>query len=188
MKSKARFTAPIVALAFLIPVNIAAPAQADMTCDDDSIVSKLPKPPNGCQTERVSASGNQRPTLYWARKSVEDHWQDQVINKFGERYADPEHAACARQECSPSTIPGFTRCSYSGYPCVRKPDLADVLELNSEEIEEMQTLLTRQGFKVVADGKFGARTHDALQSWQQSKSLPDDGRPTKEILERLRKA
>lgn len=164
-----------------------APAHAGMTCDDPRITEKLPKLPDGCQKERISSSGNQRPTILWARRSVEDHWQDEVINKYGERFADPANAACAKQECGPSTIAGFSRCTFSGFPCATTPYLDDILELSRNEVMEMQRLLTRHGFPVVEDGRFGAKTHDALVDWQKSRNMAEDGQPTKENLERLRK-
>ncbi len=111
-----------------------------------------------------------------------------MINKFGERFADPEKAACPKQECGPSTIAGFTRCTFSGYPCATKPDIGGLLDLTSDEIAEMQRLLTKHGFTVDDDGRFGAKTHDALAKWQRKNGLTDDGLPTKENLERLRKA
>lgn len=183
--SQARLFVPFAVALSLVATT---PAFAGNTCDDASIVDKLPKLPDGCQTERISASGNQRPTFNWARRSVEDHWQDQVINKFGERFADPEKAACPKQECGPSTIAGFTRCSFSGFPCATKPYIEDLLELTSDEITEMQKLLRQHGEKLKADGRFGSKTHDALMHWQKKNGLAPDGLPTKENLERLRKA
>ena len=50
-------------------------------------------------------------------------------------------------------------------------------------------LLSKLGFyKGAADGKFGERTSDALQRWQRSKKLDEDGLPTRDNLEKLRKA
>lgn len=161
-------------------------ARAETACDDANIVHKLPKLPDGCQSERISASGNQRPTLYWAQKSTEDHWQDQVINKYGERFSRWDYAACAKTECGPSALVGFSRCTYSGFPCATKPD--SMSELSRDEIREMQRLLTHKGFRTKADGKFGEKTHAALQQWQRSQKLTDDGLPTHANLEALRKA
>lgn len=181
-------TALLAASIAIIGIPGAEPVYAGVNCDDAAIVDKLPKLPNGCQRERISAAGNQRPSFFWARKSVEDHWQDQVINKFGERFADPAYAACAKQECGPSTIAGFTRCTFSGFPCATKPYIEDLLELSTNEIAEMQRLLNKHGPNVVVDGKFGSKTHDALMQWQQKNGLEADGLPTKVNLERLRKA
>lgn len=177
----------VAAVYFVGSLAVTPQAIAEISCDDPKIVDRLPKLPGGCQKERISASGNQRPSFFWARKSVEDHWQDQVINKYGERFAQPAKAACARQECGPSAIPGFTRCTLSGYPCATTPYLWDVIELNRAEVEELQQLLTRASFPCKVDGKFGEKTHSALQRWQRSRNLPDDGRPTMQNLERLRK-
>jgi hypothetical protein len=70
-------------------------------------------------------------------RSARNHWRDQVITRFGERFARWDEAACQRQECVPASLSGFTRCTLSGYPCVTKPELQAPLDLSSAEIEEM---------------------------------------------------
>lgn len=187
MSKPAFRTACLLAFTAVTTIQWTAPTYAQVSCDSPKIVDKLPKLPDGCQKERISAAGNERPTFFWARRSVEDHWQDQVLNKYGERFAVPTNAACVRQECVPSAIPGFTRCTFSGFPCASKPYLEDVLEISKEETKEMQRLLTRQGFRVEIDGLFGEETHGALKAWQKSKHLAVNGLPTRENLELLRK-
>jgi hypothetical protein len=179
-------------LAGALLVSLAAAdlgAQAQVSCDDPKIVDKLPKLPDGCQKERITAAGNQRPSLGWANRSAENAWKDQVLTKYGERFITWGNSACSKQECVPGALAGFKRCTYSGFPCARKPVFEGVYELSTAEIQEMQRLLSKLGFyKGAADGKFGERTSDALQRWQRSKKLDEDGLPTRDNLEKLRKA
>jgi hypothetical protein len=173
---------------FVSLASAVAPAQAQISCDDPKIVDKLPKLPDGCQKERITASGNQRPSLAWANRSAENAWKDQVLTKYGERFITWGNAACAKQECVPGALAGFKRCTYSGFPCARKPVFEDVYELNTSEIMEMQRLLAKAGYyKSGADGKFGEKTSEALQKWQRAKKLNEDGLPTRANLEALRK-
>ncbi len=162
-------------------------AVAQDTCGSSAIVEKLPSLPNGCQKERISASGNERPTTLWARRSVGDAWQDQVITKYGERFARWDYAACAREECVPATLPGFTRCTFSGFPCATRLHFEGGFEISREEVREMQRLLSRYGFRTKVDGKFGEKTSNQLARWQRSKGLTDDGLPSKANLDRLRR-
>lgn len=168
-------------------VGCTGDAVAQVSCDSAAIVEKLPSLPNGCQKERISASGNERPTTVWARRSVGDAWQDQVINKYGERFARWDYAACAREECVPATLPGFTRCTFSGFPCATSIHFEGILEISREEVREMQRLLSRRGFPTKVDGKFGEKTSKQLARWQRSEGLTDDGLPTRANLEKLRR-
>ncbi len=161
-------------------------ASAQGACNDKNVIERLPPPPNGCHKERITAVGNQRPTAYWAQKSAEDHWQDEVLNRYGERYGQWRNATCITTECGPSSFAGFTRCTYAGYPCATKVQLDPAL--SRDEISELQRLLKKHGFWVKVDGLFGEKTHQALQKWQRSKNLTDDGLPSRENLEALRKA
>lgn len=167
---------------------VAVEAHAQVSCDSPSVAERLPKLPNGCQKERISAAGHERPTMIWAQRSAADTWQDQVLTKYGERFARWGLAACARQECVPAAIPGFTRCTLTGFPCATRPQLEGVLELSKGEVEEMQRLLNRFGYDVEVDGAFGGKTAYALERWQRSRKLVPDGLPTRENLEKLRKA
>ena len=60
-------------------------------------------------------------------------------------------------------------------------------ELNIQEVREMQRYLSRAGYKVHADGIFGDESRDALSAWERRAGLPDNGYPTYEMLERLRR-
>jgi hypothetical protein len=175
-----------ILLASCVGLFFATSARAGGPCDDPKIVERLPSLPNGCQKESISSSGNQRPTQMWASNSAEEHWRDQVLNKYGERFARWSNAACAKTECAPSSLAGFTRCTYSGYPCATKPYFDEAL--TRREIREMQRLLTRNGYSTKVDGLFGEKTHQALQRWQRSRNLPDEGLPTREAFDALRQA
>lgn len=70
----------------------------------------------------------------------------------------------------------------------QKPKEAEVeRELNTQEIREMQRYLSRAGYNVHADGIFGDESRDALSAWERRAGLPDNGYPTYEMLERLRR-
>jgi membrane-bound lytic murein transglycosylase B len=52
---------------------------------------------------------------------------------------------------------------------------------------ELQKRLTARGFETGgADGRFGARTYEAVIAFQKSAGLPIDGKPSLSVLERLR--
>ena len=177
----------VFGLALLSSVASAAHAQA--ACDDPTIAESLPA---NCQKERVSASGNQRPTAAWALRSARDHWKDQVLTKYGERFARWSQAACAKQECVPASLGGFTRCTLTGFPCVTKPEPIPepATDLTAKDVREMQRLLNQlvPKAKLRIDGKFGVKTADVLERWQRKNDLAVDGLPNRENLEKLRKA
>ena len=160
-------------------------AEAQVACDLPDIAKQLPE---GCKRELVAASGNQRPITIWARRSARNHWRDQVVTRFGERFARWGEAACPRQECVPASLSGFTRCTLKGYPCVVKPDLAVPLDLSTTEVKEMQRLLNRlvKSAKLAIDGEFGPKTARALEEWQRANDQTINGAPTRENLEKLR--
>jgi len=163
-----------------------APLNAQGLCSDPRVEDRLPKLPQGCHVQLVTASGNQRPSFTWAQKSAQDHWQDQVITKFGERYSVWTNAACTKKECVPSAIAGFKRCTYSGFPCATKPEFDT--SLTRPNVREMQRLLSSLGFALRVDGIFGVKTMTALQQWQRKHGLQPDGLPSLQNLEKLRDA
>ncbi len=177
----------VLGLVIAVLQGHATASRAQVACDLPNIAQQLPE---GCKRDLVSASGNQRPTTFWAMRSARNHWRDQIVARFGERFARWSEAACQRQECVPASLSGFTRCTLSGYPCVTKPELQAPLDLNSSEVEEMQKLLNRlvQSTNLVIDGKFGPRTARALEDWQRANGQTIDGAPTRENLEKLRQA
>jgi membrane-bound lytic murein transglycosylase B len=62
-------------------------------------------------------------------------------------------------------------------------------DLSFEERTEMQRRLRSMGFETGgADGRFGARTYEAVIAFQRKVGLPLDGTPSRKVLERLRKA
>lgn len=65
---------------------------------------------------------------------------------------------------------------------------ADDRPLSRAEVEEIQALLTSLGYDAgEADGVLGSRTREALRAFQRAASLPPDGYPTPEVLDRLRR-
>jgi hypothetical protein len=68
----------------------------------------------------------------------------------------------------------------------REESLVD-RDLNPQEVREMQHLLNRAGYSVRPDGVFGDESRDALSAWERRIGMRDDGYPTFEALERLRR-
>lgn len=61
-------------------------------------------------------------------------------------------------------------------------------DLSFEQRVEIQKRLTAMGFETGgADGRFGARTYEAVIAFQRKAGLPLDGKPSRKLLERLRK-
>jgi membrane-bound lytic murein transglycosylase B len=61
-------------------------------------------------------------------------------------------------------------------------------DLSFEERVEMQKRLSGMGFETGgADGRFGARTYEAVIGFQRKAGLPLDGKPSRKVLEQLRK-
>jgi membrane-bound lytic murein transglycosylase B len=62
------------------------------------------------------------------------------------------------------------------------------VDLSFQERTEMQRRLRARGFETGgADGRFGARTYEAIIAFQRSVGLTMDGKPSRKVLERLRK-
>jgi membrane-bound lytic murein transglycosylase B len=61
------------------------------------------------------------------------------------------------------------------------------VDLSYEQRKELQRRLSQAGFETGgADGRFGARTYEAVLGFQKKKGLPLDGKPSLKILELLR--
>jgi membrane-bound lytic murein transglycosylase B len=61
-------------------------------------------------------------------------------------------------------------------------------DLSFEERVEMQKRLSAMGFETGgADGRFGARTYEAVIGFQRKAGMTLDGQPSRKVLERLRK-
>ncbi len=59
--------------------------------------------------------------------------------------------------------------------------------LTRAEREDLQRLLTSLGFDTGGiDGLIGNQTRTAIRAWQRAKTLPEDGHPSADVLERLR--
>jgi membrane-bound lytic murein transglycosylase B len=66
------------------------------------------------------------------------------------------------------------------------PDVS--FDLSFEQRIEVQKRLSAMGFETGgSDGRFGARTYEAVIAFQKSAGLPIDGKPSRKLLERLRK-
>ena len=62
-------------------------------------------------------------------------------------------------------------------------------DLSFAQRVEMQKRLTAKGFETGgADGRFGARTYEAVIGFQRKVGLPLNGKPSLKLLERLRSA
>ena len=67
------------------------------------------------------------------------------------------------------------------------PDLN--FDLSFAQRVELQKRLSRLGFETGgSDGRFGARTYEAIIAYQKSVGLPLDGKPSVKLLERLKNA
>lgn len=69
----------------------------------------------------------------------------------------------------------------------RREERIETRDLNPQEVREMQHLLNRAGYSVRPDGVFGDESRDALSAWERRAGMRDDGYPTYEALERLRR-
>jgi membrane-bound lytic murein transglycosylase B len=66
------------------------------------------------------------------------------------------------------------------------PDVS--FDLSFEQRVEIQKRLSAAGFETGgSDGRFGARTYEAVIAFQKRAGLPIDGKPSRKLLERLRK-
>ncbi len=67
------------------------------------------------------------------------------------------------------------------------PDVS--FDLSFAQRVDLQKRLSRLGFETGgADGRFGARTYEAIIAYQKSVGLPLDGKPSAKLLERLQNA
>lgn len=75
-----------------------------------------------------------------------------------------------------------------GRPPLMAARPVDERPLSRAEVEEMQTILNGLGFDTgEPDGVVGSLTRSAIQSYQRVSSLPPDGYPTAELLDKLRR-
>jgi len=180
-----------IAVTALLPLSstISRAAEGVLDCDDAKIADKLPKPPDGCQREKISASGREGIGFTMARNRAEQAWQDQVRNKFGERFMQWAKAACPKSECDPGGMgmigKHLIRCTYTAYPCANLPKFPEATE---DMVKEVQKLLVAKGYDVPVDGKFGEKTRRALRKFQKKNGLDDDGVADAKTMELLRKS
>ena len=63
------------------------------------------------------------------------------------------------------------------------------VDLSFAQRVDLQKRLIRLGFETGgSDGRFGARTYEAIIAYQKSVGLPLDGKPSLKLLERMQSA
>ena len=88
---------------------------------------------------------------------------------------------------APRAVAPRARESWRAIPRVARSH-EESAELNSKELKELQRLVSRCGYKVVIDGKFGDRSEGALKKCQKRKGLLADGKATRDGLAKLRRS
>jgi membrane-bound lytic murein transglycosylase B len=77
----------------------------------------------------------------------------------------------------------------SGGPTIQAAWPPQKVDLTFQQRVELQRLLTSRGFDTSgADGRFGAKTYEAVLGFQKKVGMPLDGFPSLKVLERLRQA
>jgi len=160
--------------------------------------------PRGCQKERIEATGELSfGVLHSAENRAWKSWQRQVLTNYGELFLDWRNAACKKVFCVHASFAGSRRCTASAFPCAADVDHTAVEALNTQqatpseprnneplraaEIKEMQQLLSEAGYHIRVDGVFGDQTRKALAGRLRSRGFRDNGEPTRENLEILRR-
>jgi hypothetical protein len=167
-----------------------------LNCSDPKVSDKLPK---NCKKDLITADGSARPFGWGSTRSAVTNWQREVQRKFGNEFVTWDNAACGtitRSAGGIGVVGGtLKRDTASGYPCTKRDVLSVTTvpgkQLTTDQIKELQTLLTKAGFKTAADGRWGKGTLTALQSWQKSKGqspIADDAFPDINVLEALKKS
>jgi lytic murein transglycosylase len=73
----------------------------------------------------------------------------------------------------------------AGAPQVSRPS-QEVVMLTTPQVQELQRLLVKVGYKEAADGRLGLRTRQSIKAAQLKLGLPADSFPTVDLIERLR--
>jgi lytic murein transglycosylase len=85
-----------------------------------------------------------------------------------------------------ATTAAYFATRLAGAPAVGRGN-SPVPAFSYEQMRELQTILTRQGFKIgPVDGKLGMQTRTAIKQVQMKLGLPADAYPSPELLERMR--
>ena len=91
------------------------------------------------------------------------------------------------QSLTYATTAAYLATRISGAPQMSRGK-PGIVTLSGEQVKDLQTLLTRQGFPVgEPDGKLGATSRAAVKQAQLKFGLPADSYPTPELLDRLRR-
>jgi hypothetical protein len=73
----------------------------------------------------------------------------------------------------------------AGAPAVGR-GRGDIAMLTTPQVQELQRLLVKLGYKGEADGRLGLGTRQSVKAAQTKLGMPADSFPTVELLERLR--
>jgi lytic murein transglycosylase len=85
-----------------------------------------------------------------------------------------------------STTVAYFATRLAGAPAVSHDSAALIETLSTQQIMELQRLLTKQGYEVgEIDGKIGSSTRNAVKKAQMKIGLPADSYPTAELIQRL---
>lgn len=85
-----------------------------------------------------------------------------------------------------ATTAAYLATRIAGAPPMHKPS-APIAQLPFNDIKQLQTLLTKQGFNVgKIDGVLGQQSRTAVKAMQVKYGLPADSWPTAELLTRMR--
>jgi lytic murein transglycosylase len=87
-----------------------------------------------------------------------------------------------------STTVAYFATRLAGAPTVDHGGAVNVVPLSTQQVMELQRLLTKQGYEGVGeiDGKIGTGTRSATKKAQLKFGLPADSYPTTELIDRLR--
>ena len=143
----------------------------------------------------------QQPTVAWADEGVRsadgaplpEFAEGTILLPAGARgpafLVGPNFRAIRRYNNSVSyaLAVGLLAQRLSGGPDVQAPWPRDLSALTRSQLIELQTALNEHGFASgKPDGLLGPATRDGLRRFQRSVSLPADGYPTLEMLQRLK--
>jgi peptidoglycan hydrolase-like protein with peptidoglycan-binding domain len=92
---------------------------------------------------------------------------------------DRDHKIVAMMPVGSSSAQANTRGS------VGVASRGESANMSTEEIRHMQQILVQQGFDVTVDGKFGAKTRQALMEFQRKNGLQASGRMDNETMTKL---
>ena len=84
-----------------------------------------------------------------------------------------------------ATTAAYYATRLAGAPAVSRPR-QEIVMLTTSQVQELQRLLVKVGYKGESDGRLGLRTRQSVKAAQMKLGLPADSFPTSDLLERLR--